>query len=153
MTKKITLEISCSLIICLFLYASVSKWLDFRTFIGDMNNQPLPNVLTPWLVWGIPFSEVLIALALMFDRSRKAGLFGSLILMSAFTVYTVIILMHFFEYVPCSCGGVIKKLTWNQHLFFNLFFVGLSLLGLWLCKNNSKNSAHEGTNGSRITIA
>ena len=142
MIRKITLEISSSLLICLFLYASISKWLDFHTFVGEMNNQPLPNVLTPYLVWGIPFTEVFLALALMFEKTRKAGLYGSLILMSAFTVYTIIILLHFFEYVPCSCGGVIKKLTWNQHLFFNLFFVGLSLLGLRLIKFNSQSTAH-----------
>ena len=132
MTKKIIVEISCSLLIALFLYASVSKWLDFKAFVGDMNNQPFPNYFTPFLVWGIPILEVLIALALVFEQTRTVGLYASLILMIAFTIYTAMVLMHFFKYVPCSCGGVIKKLTWTQHLFFNLFFVSISLLSIWL---------------------
>ena len=101
-----------------------------------MNNQPFPNWITPWLVWGIPLLEVLIVVLLIFDRTRLRGLYTSLVLMLAFTVYTVAVLLHAFKYVPCSCGGVIRKLTWPQHLFFNLFFVVISLLGIWLKKRD-----------------
>jgi len=66
-------------------------------------------------------------------------LYASLILMMAFTIYTVTVLLHAFRYVPCSCGGVIKKLTWPQHLVFNLFFVAISLLGIWLKKRDAQH--------------
>jgi putative oxidoreductase len=120
----------------LFLYASVSKFLDFHTFIGEMNNQPLPNSLTPFLVWTIPSLEIIIAGALIFERTRLAGFYASLLLMTLFTIYTIVILLHFFSYIPCSCGGVIKKLTWSQHLVFNLFFVTLSVIGIFLQRGN-----------------
>jgi hypothetical protein len=116
----------------LFLYASVSKFLDFQRFIGEMNNQPLPNSWTPFLVWTVPSLEIAISLALIFERTRMVGLIASLVLMTLFTIYTAIILLHFFDYVPCSCGGVIRKLSWPQHLVFNLFFVALSVLGIIL---------------------
>ncbi|WP_207514871.1 MauE/DoxX family redox-associated membrane protein [Longitalea luteola] len=134
MKRKIIIEIISSLLILLFLYASVSKWLDFKLFIGEMNNQPFPNWMTPFLVWSIPFIEVIIALGLIFERTRVPALYASFVLMSAFTVYTVAILFHAFRYIPCSCGGVIRSLTWPQHLFFNLFFVGISLWGIILKK-------------------
>ena len=134
MKRKIIIEIISSLLILLFLYASVSKWLAFKVFIGEMNNQPFPNWITPFLVWSIPFIEVLIAVGLIFEKTRVPALYASLFLMLAFTVYTVAILLHAFKYIPCSCGGVIRKLTWPQHLFFNLFFVGISLLGIMLKK-------------------
>ena len=134
MKRKIIIEIISSLLILLFLYASVSKWLAFKTFIGEMNNQPFPNWMTPFLVWSIPFIEVLIAVGLIFEKTRVQSFYASLFLMLAFTIYTVAILLHAFKYVPCSCGGVIRKLTWPQHLFFNLFFVGISLLGIILKK-------------------
>ena len=76
----------------------------------------------------------LIALALVFEKTRTAALYASLVLMLAFTVYAVLILLHFFTYVPCSCGGVIKRLTWKQHLVFNLFFDGLAVAGILLRK-------------------
>lgn len=133
MTKRqVLLETISALLIMLFLYASISKFLDFQTFIGETNNQPLPNSLTPFIVWTVPSLEIAIALALIFERTRLTGLYASLIVMLLFTIYTGIILMHFFRYIPCSCGGVIKKLTWNQHLVFNLFFVTLSILGIIL---------------------
>jgi len=134
MKRKIIIEIISSLLILLFLYASVSKWLAFKLFIGEMNNQPFPNWLTPFLVWSIPFIEVIIAIGLIFEKTRIPALYASLFLMLAFTIYTVVILLHAFKYIPCSCGGVIRKLTWPQHLFFNLFFVGISLLGIFLKK-------------------
>jgi putative oxidoreductase len=140
MKRKIIIEIISSLLILLFLYASVSKWLAFRTFIGEMNNQPFPNWMTPFLVWSIPFIEVLIAIGLIFEKTRVQSFYASLILMLAFTIYTVAILLHAFKYIPCSCGGVIRKLTWPQHLFFNLFFVGISILGIILKKREPVNA-------------
>lgn len=140
MKRKIIIEIISSLLILLFLYASVSKWLAFKLFIGEMNNQPFPNWMTPWLVWSIPLIEVVIALALIFDRTRLPALYASLFLMLAFTIYSAAILLHAFKYIPCSCGGVIRKLTWPQHLFFNLFFVGISLAGIFLKKREPENA-------------
>jgi hypothetical protein len=124
----------------LFLYASVSKFLDFQRFIGEMNNQPLPNSWTPFLVWAVPSLEIAISVALIFERTRMAGFIASLALMTLFTVYAAAILLHFFAYVPCSCGGVIRKLTWPQHLVFNLFFVGLSVTGIILQRRSSSKS-------------
>jgi hypothetical protein len=128
--KQVMIECVVALLIMLFLYASISKFLDFKTFIDQMNNQPLPNSWTPFLVWCIPCGEIAISIALLFDHTRLLGLYASLILMILFTIYTSIVLLHFFPYVPCSCGGVIQKLTWRQHLALNLFFVTLSVLGI-----------------------
>lgn len=142
MTKrKIIVEVICSLLVLLFLYTSLSKWLDFKTFIDEMNNQPFPNQLTPWLVWILPISEVLIVLALLFEKTRIIGLWSSFILMTLFTIYTALVLMNVFHRVPCSCGGVIKNLTWKQHLVFNLFFTGISIAGIVLRRGDTRDKA------------
>lgn len=133
--RQVILELISALLILLFLYASLSKFLDFKQYIGDMHNQPLPNTVASILIWGIPPLEVLISLLLVFEVTRLAGFYTSLVLMSLFTVYTVFILLHFFKYVPCSCGGIIRKLSWGEHLGFNLFFVALSLTGIILQRN------------------
>ena len=138
--RQVVLESISALLIMLFLYASVSKFLDFQRFIGEMNNQPLPNSWTPFLVWTIPSLEIAISVALIFERTRLIGFIASLALMTLFTIYTATILLHFFEYVPCSCGGVIRKLTWPQHLLFNLFFVGLSVMGVILQRSVTTKS-------------
>ena len=138
--KQVLIECVCALLILLFLYASVSKFLDFKTFIDQMNNQPLPNSWTPFLVWAIPLLEIGISITLLFEYTRLLGLYASLFLMIVFTIYTGIVLLHFFPYIPCSCGGVIQKLTWNQHLVLNLFYVGLCGLGIVLQRRKHSNS-------------
>jgi hypothetical protein len=139
--KRIIVEIIASLLVLLFLYTSVSKFLEFQTFIGEMNNQPFPNWMTPYLVWTLPSLEILLSLGLIFERTRMAALYGSLGLMTLFTIYTALVLFRFFPYVPCSCGGVIKNLTWPQHLFFNLFFVTISFVGIKLKRRIQKDSS------------
>ena len=135
--KQATLECVCALLILLFLYASISKFLDFKTFIDQMNNQPLPNSWTPFLVWAIPLLEIAISVALLFEYTRLLCLYASLVLMVIFTIYTGIVLLHFFPYIPCSCGGVIRKLTWTQHLILNLFYIAISVLGIILQRRKS----------------
>jgi hypothetical protein len=43
-----------------------------------------------------------------------------------FTFYIVIIL-NFSSFIPCSCGGILEKLGWREHLIFNIFFLFLAL--------------------------
>src|ERR1700722_12523214 len=138
--RQVVLECIAALLILLFLYASVSKFLDFKRFIDEMNNQPLPNSWTPFLVWGIPLLEIGISILLLFEYTRLFGFYASLAMMVLFTSYAILILTHFFPYIPCSCGGVIRKLTWPQHLVLNLVFVALSILGIGLQRRNLSHS-------------
>lgn len=131
MKNKILLLI-CILLVLLFSYTAFSKWLDLRGFAYDLHNQPFPRWMGSLLVWFLPAVEILIAGLLLFERTRLAGLWCSFVLMGLFTLYTLLVLLGVFHRVPCSCGGVIKLLSWKQHLFFNLFFVGLSLWGIVL---------------------
>lgn len=128
--KKLVIEIVVLLLVILFLYTGLSKFMDFKGFTYDLNNQPFPNSFTPILRWLIPITEIAIVATLLFEKTRTIGLLASLVLMSLFTIYTALVLLHVFEYVPCSCGGVIKHLTWPQHLIFNLFFVVISFVAI-----------------------
>lgn len=132
MKRKIVIEVLSSLLVLLFVYTSVSKWLDFSTFTGQMNNQPFPNWMTPIVIWTLPAIEIIISLLLMFNSTQLWGFRASLVLMLMFTLYTILILLKVFDRVPCSCGGVIENLNWEQHLVFNLFFVAVALTGIIL---------------------
>ena len=55
--------------------------------------------------------------------------------MVMFTTY-IFIIMHFSEHVPCSCGGVLQRLGWQEHLIFNIVFVMLGIIGALLQYNN-----------------
>ena len=138
--RQILIECISALLILLFLYASMSKFMDFYTFTGEMLNQPLPHYLTRFLIWFIPITEIVLCLLLLFERTRLLGLYGSLGFMSLFTIYSIIIVLNFFGRIPCSCGGVIKRLTWRQHIILNLFFVAISISGIILQRKKLFNS-------------
>ena len=130
MKKHTVIKIICTLLVFLFVYAAVSKLANWTTFVSDMNNQPFPSFVKPILVWAVPLTELAIVALLIFDTTRLAGLYASLVLMIAFTFYTAVVLLHFFTYIPCSCGGIIKNLSWGQHLVFNLFFVLMAFIAI-----------------------
>ncbi|WP_199117787.1 MauE/DoxX family redox-associated membrane protein [Pedobacter sp. ASV28] len=136
--SKIFVEVAVILLVILFLHTALSKILDFKGFVYDLNNQPFPNSLTPFLSYLLPGSEIAIAFCLCIERSRLTGLYVSLVLMSLFTIYTALVLFGAFAYVPCSCGGVVKYLTWPQHLALNIFFVTITATAIAL-KNRSRN--------------
>ncbi len=134
MKKSFWLELCCSLLVLLFIYACASKLLDIQQFIHDMHNQPFPVWFSNFLIVAVPFSEILISACLLFRKSQRVGLIASVILMFLFTLYATLVLLHIFSRVPCSCGGVIKHLTWTQHMILNLFFTGLAITGIILSK-------------------
>lgn len=132
MLRKWTSEIIVLLLFSLFAYAATIKLMDYKMFLVQMNDQPFDDRYSVYLVWGLPALQFIIAAMLIFKRTLLAGLYSSLILMLIFTGYIALIKLNFFNHVPCSCGGVIPDFTWMQHLYFNLFFVVISVVGIVL---------------------
>jgi hypothetical protein len=135
--RKVVIEIVAALLVLLFIYASVSKLLAYSVFVDEINNQPFPNWMTPYLVVIIPGSEILIALALLFDRTRMIGLCASLILLFLFTLYAALVLFNVFDYIPCTCAGMLKKMNWTQNLLFTATFLVLSIIAIALHKKRT----------------
>jgi hypothetical protein len=57
--------------------------------------------------------------------------------MSMFSAY-IIAITQFSDYIPCSCGGILQKMSWNQHLVFNFLFVSLAAAGILLYRYPEK---------------
>lgn len=129
--KETLLEIISFLLVLLFVYTAVSKLVDYATFKYQLSQSPFITNFSNEIAWSIPAGEILIALALVFRPLRIAGLYGSLFIMSMFTAYIDAMLQFSYD-IPCSCGGVLAKMTWGQHFWFNLFFVILSITGIVL---------------------
>jgi len=123
--KKTTILVGSYLFVFLFLYAAISKLLDFETFTVQLAQSPLLSAYAGFIAWAVPGIEIGIALLLIFERFRLFALNAAITLMVMFTAYIYIIL-NFSDFVPCSCGGVLEKLSWTQHLIFNIFFILLA---------------------------
>jgi putative oxidoreductase len=132
MKKAILIYILATLLLMLFLYTGFSKLLDFDAFHRAMLKQPFPHWLAWVLAWLLPCIELIISVCLYFEKTRRKGFYASAFLMTAFTLYIAAVLLHFFRWVPCTCGGVIKYLSWTRHLYFNLFFLGIAFAGALL---------------------
>ncbi|WP_414017919.1 MauE/DoxX family redox-associated membrane protein [Chitinophaga sancti] len=120
------------LFITMFVYAAVSKWMEFNVFVSQMHKQPFPSQFLPLLVWGIPLTELCVSLLLMLEKTRFTGLKIATGMMILFTGYIILIKLRYFGEIPCSCGGAIVQFTWVQHLYFNLFFVIIGLVAILL---------------------
>ncbi|WP_367112872.1 MauE/DoxX family redox-associated membrane protein [uncultured Chitinophaga sp.] len=134
--NNIVLEVICCLLILLFGYTGISKILDYSTFSFDLFRSipVLDRIGFPaWIALSIPVFELVIAAVLVVPRWRKLGLYASLFTMIFFTLYVAFIL-GFMDKKPCSCGGVLREMSWTQHLWFNVFFTIISYWGIAIIK-------------------
>lgn len=127
-------EVIVGLVIVLFVYAAVSKLADFDLFRRQMLIQVFPLWLSSILVWAIPLAELIAAIMLLFSNTMLKGLYLSCLLMTAFTGYIALVLLHIFKKVPCSCGGILQNMGWETHLIFNAVFLILIIMAIILKK-------------------
>ncbi len=145
-SKRIILNLVIILLLVLWIPVSIDKMSDFAAFRNDILNQPFSDRLGYLLAYTLPILEILVVLALVTEKYRKAGLMLSSLLMTAFTGYIAVALLGTWEKLPCGCGSVIRGMSWTQHFFFNLFFLSLSITGLYLWhKLRSSNAGGETT--------
>lgn len=124
-------EIIAAVFILLFVYTATSKLFSHQTFIITLNKSPLISFASGFLSWAIPVIEILIAVLLFVPRFRGIGLIASFSLMTIFTIYIAYMLVTS-SHLPCSCGGVISKLSWPQHLWLNAFLTILAATTLFI---------------------
>lgn len=131
MAKKITVEIISALLVLLWAYAALSKLLDYETFKFQLGRSPYIAAMASSIAWIIPVTELIICLLLVIRRSRLIGLYASFFLMALFTGY-IYAMLNYSYYVPCSCGGVLSEMSWEQHFIFNILATLIALTGVFL---------------------
>lgn len=137
MKHNIIIEIICFLLILLFVYAALSKLFDYDSFRQQLQRIPLLSQFSN-AGWILPVAELITAVMLCVRLSRFTGLYISFFLLLAFTIYIAGMLL-LAKHLPCSCGGVLRQMTWTQHLLFNIFFLLISLAGIRLEKDNNNH--------------
>jgi hypothetical protein len=130
MNPSVTIQVSCFLLLALFFYTGISKLFQHDVFVYSLHKAALLRYGAASLSYIVPLTELLVALLLFFPRTRLYGLLSSLVLLTVFTVYLLLMLL-FVADLPCSCGGVLSKMSWQQHVWFNLFFIALTIAGLY----------------------
>lgn len=121
-------DICCGVLIVLFLYTAISKIVGLKQFTATINQSQLLNGYGYVIAYLVPVIELIIVILLVTHSFRKVGLIASTVLLSIFTIYIVYMLLTSSK-LPCSCGGVLQSLSWREHVFFNLSFIIVSILG------------------------
>jgi len=133
--KRVIVDVICYLYVLLFLYTATSKLINYGISESQMEQSPIISDYASTLVWLVPVIEISIALIIIIPRTKLLGLYAALLLMLVFTAYIYVIL-NYSSSIPCSCGGIVQNLTWNQHFFLNISFVGLAVLAIFANKNH-----------------
>ena len=142
MNRNQFINISKVLLMIMFAYAGIFKIVDTQLFASQMSESPLiPQSIISILSVGLPVFEILLAFLLTFDKYNSVSLILSFITMLFFSVY-LIMLVSLYEKVPCACGGILGKLGYTEHIIFNLFFLTISGIALYLYDSKS-NQTHQ----------
>ncbi|KFC19702.1 MauE/DoxX family redox-associated membrane protein [Chryseobacterium sp. FH1] len=123
--------------ILLFCYTAISKMFDFENFQVQLAQSPLTNAYSISISYTVILVELIIVCLLCVPRLRLIGLHASFTLMSLFTIYIYIIL-NYSDNIPCSCGGVLEKLGWSEHLIFNLVCAAIALIAIVISTENKR---------------
>jgi len=131
--------ISKWLFVLLFAYTALSKFLDYNLFVFQMRRAPLPLIqaMAPVLGWIVPLIEICLVIGLLTNRYASKAQIASVGLLIIFELYITGMLLSGYP-LPCSCGGIISKMSWKQHLIFNAAFIIIGLAGILQNTNISR---------------
>ena len=117
----------------LFLYTSYAKIIEHNRFLKGLTKVHLISAFALFLSFAVPAIEIIIALLLLIPQTAKLGLYSFVAVMLSFTIYIISALIWETK-LPCHCGGAIEKLTWQEHIWFNLAFIFIAIVALRLIK-------------------
>ena len=132
-----------SLLAALLCYAAMSKLMNYEQSQNEMLNQVFPRSWAIILTWFVPSLELLITLTLLFKQTLRYGLWAATLLLGAFSIYIAVVMTGVFGRVPCSCGGILKNMSYYVHLIFNLLFLTIGIAGIRLTNHKYANNKNQ----------
>jgi hypothetical protein len=108
--------------------------MDYENFQVQIAQSPILSAYAGYIAPSVIIGELVVSSLLVFRKTVLTGLHLATGLMVAFTVY-IFLILNYSEFIPCSCGGVLEKLGWTEHLIFNLVFVALGISSIWIKEN------------------
>lgn len=118
--------------ISFWIYAAVDDLYHYGVISIGMQSQEIPKCIKLLLPWVLPFFEILSAILLVLDITRKFGWWMSTVLAFLFTSYVIYILTLPEDLQPSSYGNRIGQLSWTTLLKFNSLLLFLGSIGILL---------------------
>lgn len=121
-----------ALFVALWIYAALPKLRNIKYFKEVLKSQAIPKWSVPWLSWMLPVGELGTVVLLIVPETRLIGMYLSLFMMSAFTVYVSGIIYQVYDIYPCPCGGLFSRIGWKKHFKVNLLLTLIAAVGVVL---------------------
>jgi len=118
-----------AILILVFSYAAISKMINLNLFNAQLKTHPYLQSYAGYLKWLIPVAELTISVFLIFPKTRLKAITASASLLVLFTIYLGVMILTQSN-LPCSCGGIINKLSWRGHILLNFALIGISVIGI-----------------------
>jgi uncharacterized membrane protein YphA (DoxX/SURF4 family) len=131
--RRLITDVISYLFVLLFVYTAAGKLMTLDTFKSVLTHYPIIGAYSTVIAYVVPFLEISISMMLIYPPLSRLGLVASLLLMMLFLAYIIYMIASGSD-LPCSCGGLISKLSWQNHIWFNSIFILLAGLGITLSK-------------------
>ncbi len=128
-------------VVLVFSYTAANKIVDWQQFKVALNKSPYLHDWVTILQILIPLSELGIVLLILVPRTMLFGMYAAFFLMAVFSCY-VFVMLRYSYFLPCSCGGIISAMNWNQHLAFNLVMTIMIAAAIFQIEKTMTNSRY-----------
>jgi putative oxidoreductase len=123
-----------SAFVFLFVYTASAKLFEFTSFRDVLFLSPLIGRYAGFYALAVPTIELIAVGLLLYKGTEKAGMYSCFFLMVLFSCYIGYMLLTE-NNLPCSCGGVLRSMSWPEHLVFNLALALLALVNILVFYN------------------
>lgn len=138
-SKRLLSNIVSYIFIFLFIYTATDKLWKIQEFQDLMMKFTLLHAVGKYVAWSIPSIEIIISILLLIPTTRLIGLISSFGLVVIFTIYLIFMKLTVpVQDLPCHCGGIISKMTWIQHIWFNCVLIAMAAFAILQFKKSKK---------------
>lgn len=128
----------CLICMFLFLFSAYEKITGYDQFLNGLKRVSFVGQFAELIALAVPIIEILVSILLIIPKMQKIGLYAFAGTMIVFSLYILSMLL-LQEKLPCHCNLIIEKLSWRQHLWFNLAFIALATIAIKFSKSNYKS--------------
>lgn len=138
--QNVLIHVLTILLVSMWTYSGLSKLQEFGQFGIELNRSPYLQPFSGPVSYLLPLTEFTLAFLLVYSRTRRWGLYISLLLMVFFTAY-IYAMLHYSYYISCACMGLFEDLSWEAHLGFNVIVCLICGIAILLHQQAADTSA------------
>nr|WP_315402013.1 MauE/DoxX family redox-associated membrane protein [uncultured Sphingobacterium sp.] len=134
--RHISANIISIFMIIFWLFVGLEKAWSWQNFRISLQQQPLPDWSIGIIFWMVPLIEILTGILLAFrgNKLQRLGYWGSILLLSAFTIFIGLGVAGVYEKRPCTCSSIFNEMSWEWHLVVNMILLSISILGIMILR-------------------